>query len=159
MTKEEKTYYEESLKELCKDKDKYLYSLQKVLDELEEEYYGKTIAGVFHDKKIIDKIKHPKLSKDLKKLNIRMQKIDGERIFRYDENVINEDKTETYPVEFFNYVTANTIIMGANVRVLKVHVQSNCENIVCEKIYEHFGGANIIWIPAYKSVCVITSKK
>lgn len=66
---------------------------------------------------------------------------------------------EKYPVEFYNYITGNVNSLGANIRMIKIPVKSNSENIVCKKIYEYFDMRNIICIPAYKSVCVITNKR
>lgn len=146
MNERTKKMYDEFLLEICKDESRKLYTRDDILMALKNEF----------DESLAKKIHPTKLSRDLKSLKIRRMRIGTELMFRYDENMGNEEK---YPVEFFNYVTGNVSNMGANIRMIKIPVQNNCENIVCEKICAHFGGANIICIPAYESVCVITSQK
>ncbi len=146
MNERTKKMYDEFLLEICKDESRKLYTRDDILMALKNEF----------DESLAKRIHPTKLSRDLKSLKIRRMRIGTELMFRYDENMGNEEK---YPIEFFNYVTGNVSNMGANIRMIKIPVQNNCENIVCEKICEHFGGANIICIPAYESVCVITSQK
>lgn len=146
MNERTKKMYDEFLLEICKDESRKLYTRDDILMALKNEF----------DESLAKKIHPTKLSRDLKSLKIRRMRIGTELMFRYDENMGNEEK---YPVEFFNYVTGKANSLGANIRMIKIHVRSNCENIVCEEICEHFGGDNIICIPAYKSVCVIANKK
>ena len=141
-----KEIYNEFLLEICKDESRKLYERADVLMALKNEF----------DESLAEKIHPTKLSRDLKSLKIRRMRIGAEWMYRYDKNMGNEEK---YPVEFFHYVSGKANSLGANIRMIKIPVQNNCENIVCEKICEHFGGANIICIPAYESVCVITSQK
>lgn len=141
-----KEIYNEFLLEICKDESRKLYERADVLMALKNEF----------DESLAEKIHPTKLSRDLKSLKIRRMRIGAKWMYRYDKNMGNEEK---YPVEFFNYVEGKANSLGVNIRMIKIPVQSNYENIVCEKIYEHFGGKNIICIPAYKSVCVISNKK
>lgn len=100
-------------------------------------------------------IKQSKLSKDLKKFKIILKNSGVDRVYRYDPNAFEENNL---PDEFYKYSIGQPILIK-NMQVLRIPVKRDTEIAVCNALTEYFKNGNIICIPAYKSVCIISSKK
>lgn len=94
-----------------------------------------------------------KLSKDFDKLNIKRLKEDGRWIYRYIEPSIADE----LPIEFKNYIKQKPVTHSTNLKALKIRVVEGSESIVCKSIVDKYGGRNIICIPAYLSICILSS--
>ena len=94
-----------------------------------------------------------KLSKDFAALNIKRIKEDGRWIYKY----IKPSVVDEFPIEFKNYIEQKPTTHSSNLSALKIKVILGSESIVCITILDKYGNKNIICIPAYSSVCILSS--
>lgn len=139
MTEEKEREYYEFLFRLVEDEEIGL-SQQEILEHVKDEGY---------------KISQSVLSNDLKALNIVPVYEQGRNVYRYREIPSVSD----VPVEFYNYVNGNVITFSKNINILKIPVKRDFELSVCKKLISYFNKSNIICIPAFESVCVISNSK
>ena len=137
MSEEKERKYYDFLLTLVNDTEKGL-SQKQILSYVNEAGY---------------QVSQATLSQDLKALNILSVKEQGEKVYRYNEKSPASD----VPVEFYNYVNGKVITFSKNLNILKIPVKRDFEISVCKTLTEYFNKSNIICIPAFKSVCVISN--
>lgn len=136
--KQEKQYYEFLL--LLVDNNEEGLSQKEILSYATDEGYN---------------VSQPTLSQDLKALNIVPVIEHGRKVYRYRE----PQPLSNIPVEFYNYVNGKVITFSKNLNILKIPVKRDFEISVCKKLLDYFNKSNIICIPAFESVCVISNGK
>lgn len=152
---------------------------KKMSPELEKDYYqqlmslvNKNLPGLTQNQLLIEinkyardkgyQITQPELSKDLSKINIVKVKetiksivndeeiLETQNVFRYKEPI----PAATLPPIFSEYIRGKSNLFKKP-KCLKIPVKEGTEQIVCKELCEHYGHANLIYIPAYKAVCII----
>ena len=132
---------------------KYYEFLLLLVDDEEIGLSQTEILDYVHDKGY--HVSQSALSNDLKALSIVPVREQGKDVYRYREISPVSD----IPVEFYNYVNGKVITFSKNVNILKIPVKRDFEISVCKKLSDYFNKSNIICIPAFESVCVISNSK
>lgn len=144
--------YYNKLVELSSD-DEISYTEKELLVEINK-WLKKRLKNCSEKKETTQ----PELSRDLAYLHIKKVRVSNIEnkgyVFKYKKN----DSDVDLPLDFIKYIAKPSAVMRT-FRCLKIGVKKGYENTICSIIAEKFPTRNIIIIPAYSAVCIITNKK